>query len=58
MVVGKAGGDSVYRKEIVPPPVTFGKLYYFVRLGGKTAIRGSAFDTPVIILKATVFIGL
>ncbi len=33
MVVGKAGGDSVYRKEIVPPPATVGKLQHLIRLG-------------------------
>ncbi len=53
MVAAKAGGDSVYRKDIVPPPTTVGKLCYFVRLGGKTAIRGSTFDTPVKIVKTT-----
>ncbi len=58
MVSRKAGGDLVYRKDIVPPPTTVGKLCYFVRLGGKTAIRGFTFDRPVITLKATIFIGL
>ncbi len=56
MVAGKARRDSVHRKGVVPPSV--GKLQHLIRLGGETAIRGSTFDTPVIILKATIFIGL
>ncbi len=53
MVAGKAGGDSFYRKDIVPPPTTVGKLKHLEGSGGKTTIRGSTFGTPVKIVKST-----